>query len=481
MEIVNLRPDLVEQELLMASIMSSISRSSNDFEDQLSQYLTVEPNGLAKYKNFLNLWVKNYKHLSILDHANIHLRIKGLSQYLTKLTETFNLFKDLLPLGITEISTRYVDFSLISADDFYVDPLIKQDEELYLLYKGIINKQLNFYKDSVAKVKSVLGEKDKSCFDICRNLLPAGTPSDYNITLSFRSLKNWISKLFIAEDLTVVSELYEFLNKLIDILIKDYSFLFSKEEFEEIKNQSYFLYKSYLNNMNDYLDWDLEKINSYLDNIKIEGVSDNYLENKILLKECSIIQEKVRKALNTLSHCKDLSSKDSFKLNTNLFNNILNTKKYRDFDWEFDVVGVIDFGAYRDIARHRGLQFIVTPNVYDINKESYLVQHPSLFKYISSEIINDFYTDLFLDIKTFLDKYSLRLTRDANRSLRVIHNYLRVVLNYLLPMSVQKKVRIKGRLDQFIHLVQERTQPAGHENYKYFAKLLRDKIGLYDK
>ena len=103
-----------------------------------------------------------------------------------------------------------------------------------------------------------------------------------------------------------------------------------------------------------------------------------------------------------------------------------------------------------------------------------MVQHPSLFKYIGSEIVNNFYKDLFLDIKTFLDKYSLKLSRNANKSLRV-------VLNYLLPMSVQKRVRIKGRLDQFIHLVQERTQPAGHENYKYFAKLLGDKLGLYGK
>lgn len=474
MEIINLRPDLVEQELLMATIMSSISRSSKSFDDQMSQYLTVEANGLAKYKNFLNLWVKQYKHLSILDHANIHLRIKGLSQYLTKLTETFNLSKDLLPLGITEISTRYADFSLITADDFYVDPLIKQDDELYLLYKDIINKQLNFYRDSLSKVKSILGEKDKSCFDICRNLLPAGTPSDYNITLSFRALKNWISKLFLVENVDVVSELYEFLNKLIDILVENYSFLFSKKEFTDIKNQSYFLYRTYLYDIDDYLDGALKKLKSYLDNIKIEGASDNYLENKILLKECSITQEKVEKALNWLSHCKDLSSDNRSKLNTNLFNNFLNTRRYRDFDWEFDVVGVIDFGAYRDISRHRGLQFIVTPNVYDISKKSYLIQHPLLFKYISSEIITDFYVNLFSDIKTFLDKYSLKLTRNANKSLRV-------VLNYLLPISVQKRVRIKGRLDQFIHLVQERTQPAGHENYKYFAKLLGDKLGFFDK
>lgn len=461
-----LRKDLIEEELLMVAVMGAISRSSKSIDDLIEEFSEIEGNNLPKYKNFISKWIKQYKHFSMLDHAVIHLRLSGISQYLIKITETFNLVSDLFPLAITELSTRFVDFSKITADNFFIPEVIQKDTVLLSMYKNIINKQLNFYRSCLSKIKISFDANSKIPYDICRGILPTGTPSEYNLTLSFRSLGNLLIKLLYKKynepELSMSKELDNFIEELSNILFNEFSFIYDKNFYENKINMLY-----YQKSINGYTFESIKKYIQILINKAIKNFETDLSNIKII--NCNISKGVSNKFFNFISKYK---SKD-YLLDIDFVSNIIEREERQGINYNIEACGVIDFGAYRDISRHRGLKFINDNNVTDFQSEPTLIHHPDLYKFISIIEINEFYKNLFIDILSLVEHLD---GNSSNESYLICAN----ILNYILPMAISKTVVIKGRLDQFIHLIQERTQKSGHANYKDFAQKLLNQLSYKD-
>jgi thymidylate synthase ThyX len=201
-------------EEVIAVLFAYYSRSKEDLRTNLAklladQDLEVAGDGKAapqfrmaseKAKAFHEKWVVGYGHASVAEHAVVHLAIENVSIVTSKLIE------DLRLASYTEKSTRYVLFDTAS---FHPLPELPPRERA--LYEKTAASLFTTYLDLVPKVETEVrkrharGEKQTEgaynavvrakTFDLLRGLLPAGTKTNIGLTANARALETLLSKM----------------------------------------------------------------------------------------------------------------------------------------------------------------------------------------------------------------------------------------------------------------------------------------------
>lgn len=476
--VTQLTQDITEQELVTAVAMAAISRSDLPVDKLREKYLTINKNGEADYKRFLRENVKGYNHWSVLDHVLLHLNISGISQWVNKLLETFNLPEDLLPIAITELSTRYVDFSNIKSDDYYVIDSIKKDEDTLTAYKEIIDFQLDFYRESMELVKNYyineLNYPEKKAeiksFDDCRNLLPDGTPTSVNISISFRALPEWIKKIQIKYYDKKNSELLFIISQLKEIM-KQYDFIYDMEKFEKVLKCCNKIYEKNIEDFNEFTE------SNFIDYFKDLSYKEKDLLNEddvpvslskpiVFFKDEEYPSDEIIEAIRYV--ILELNKEGVYKGNASFIKYLYNLS---EIDLTIFIDSVIDFGAFRDISRHRSIAFNISGLPYSLNFP-FIIGSDTLYN-LDRDRFDNYINELKNKLLNFV--YLLKKFDDIE--------LYKFIFSYLIPMGAVKSFYIKGSLDQLLHLINERTNSGAHCQYKNFALSiasdLSNKIGIH--
>ncbi len=164
-------------------------------------------------RTFAERYVLGYGHASVAEHGCVHLALEDVSIIASKLIEDARL------ASYTEKSTRYVAFD---PGKVYYPPTVMADPSLAEDYRGTITALLDAYvgwnDDFVAQIKARTPRTEKqtergydaasraTAFDLLRYLLPTATHTNVGLTLNARTLEHLITKL-LSQPLTEGQEL----------------------------------------------------------------------------------------------------------------------------------------------------------------------------------------------------------------------------------------------------------------------------------
>jgi len=167
-------------------------------DDQIDAVSALQERARA----FAEKYVLGYGHSSVAEHGMVHLALEDVSIIASKLIEDARL------ASYTEKSTRYVAFD---PDKAYYPPRVMADSELGEIYaqavRGLLTAYTGWTDDFVAQIKARTprGEKQSdraydaasraTAFDLLRYLLPAATHTNVGLTLNARTLEHLITKL----------------------------------------------------------------------------------------------------------------------------------------------------------------------------------------------------------------------------------------------------------------------------------------------
>jgi len=159
-------------------------------------------------RTFAEKYVLGYGHSSVAEHGCVHLALEDVSIIASKLIEDSRL------ASYTEKSTRYVAFD---PGKVFYPPSVLADLQLAEDYTATILALLDAYtgwtEDFVAQIKARTPKTEKqtergyeaasraTAFDLLRYLLPAATHTNVGLTLNARSLEHLITKL-LSQPLT---------------------------------------------------------------------------------------------------------------------------------------------------------------------------------------------------------------------------------------------------------------------------------------
>ena len=200
-------------EEVIAVLFAYYSRSKEDLRANLAKLLADQDIDVgsttgqaaqfqlasAKARAFHEKWVVGYGHASVAEHAVVHLAIENVSIVVSKLIE------DLRLASYTEKSTRYV---LWDEDSFHPLPELGANA---VLYAQTCKKLIRTYLDLVPKVEAEVMRRDvraenqtesahdaqvrAKSFDLLRGLLPAGTRTNLGFTANARAMERLLSKM----------------------------------------------------------------------------------------------------------------------------------------------------------------------------------------------------------------------------------------------------------------------------------------------
>ncbi len=206
-------------EEVVAYLFARYSRSRLSLRDDLRNMIEAEDLGALigagstdnssgtaglqeRARAFAEKYVLGYGHNSVAEHGVVHLALEDISILASKLIEDGRL------ASYTEKSTRYVAFD---PGKVYIPPRVTALPDLAAEYKkavrGLLEAYTGWTEDVVGRIKARTprGEKQTersyeaasraTAFDLLRYLLPAATYTNVGLTLNARALEHLITKL----------------------------------------------------------------------------------------------------------------------------------------------------------------------------------------------------------------------------------------------------------------------------------------------
>ncbi|MFH1521379.1 MAG: FAD-dependent thymidylate synthase [archaeon] len=446
------------EEGLRESFLDLLKREEGNFDLLVEEIKNTKQGAATKYATdkaieFMERWVLGFGHSSVAEGAVVGFGLEGVSILATKVIEDNRL------CSFCEKSTRYVSFNRSS---FYLDDVLKNSE-----YSEEINEMLDFlfeiytklhepvleYVEGVVPLKKGSSEVawKKACasrrFDAIRYLLPACTKTSLGWTVNARQLSYAISKL-LSHPLKEMNDIGEKLKaeggKVLPSLLrhsdkKDY-FCQTQENLQTF-------------NFED---------NSF-DGEKVKLVSSPENPEDVIIPSilyrygnCSFAEAERRVAL--------MSSLDK----EGIIDGYLG--KMGDFDYPmrelehqyftFDVV--MDYGAFRDLQRHR----ICTQT------------NPIFTSDLGYDVPND------IVVAGVEAEYRLAMEKAKDVYEKVRKKYP-LQAQYLLPLGFRKRFLITMNLRELHHFIKLRTTPMAHDSYRRIARriyeIINEKYPLMSK
>ncbi len=418
-----------------AVTFAKCSRSPEPF-DQIAKELTEE-----KSAEFHEKWVVGFGHSSIAEHAVISLAIENVSILATKVIEDSRL------ASFTEKSTRYQIFNkerLYKPENIMNSSLAEVYEDTVNLlmdtYESMAQPMIEFIKKKYPKKEGQeeklysMISKSRACDNI-RYLLPTATLTNLGMTINARELEHLIIKLLshpLKEMQDIGREMktkaMEVVPTLIRFADKNPYLIETKEKLKEIANQE--LGKETGSNQAvTIVDYDPNAEDKLISALFYPYTNLSYKEIEEKVKKMS--QEKKAEIIDEA-----LKRRDKFDAPLRELEHIYYT---------FDIL--IDFGAFRDIQRHRICtqtnQPVTVVHGYDMPPEIAEAGMENKFK---------------------------EAVEKAVEAYQKLSNQFPNEVQYVVPLCFRKRVLVTWNLRELHHFISLRSGKKGHPSYRRIAQ-----------
>lgn len=450
-------------EVVKGALFSRYSRSPDGIKDILHKEFLTE--GEGKAAAFYDRVLGAYGDDSVAELGNAHIAIEGMSDLLA--TEILSSRIGISPLAK---STRYVDFGA-AVSPYYLSEYIKADpvasqlyratmDDLFVTYNRLLLQVVEALKHRYPVAGSTLAAYDRSikakALDLIRGLLPVGTLTNLGLCGNGRAFEYLIVKLNALdypEALDVAAKLKVALDGSIAPFVKRST---------EPRGVAY---SEYLRDLEvkatdvvpGAMLWSagttfgqiacgakLVKWNPLAEDDVIEGILYPASNRPFVEVEGAVA------SLNGHQKWEILNDYASGRTSRHLRPG----RALEMADYTFEVIA--DIGAYRDLHRHR----------------------------LTTELRQDFSADLSFEVPTelkslggyFADDYQLALESAGDAWRRLSERAVGLDADYLLPMAYRVRWLHKMNLREAVHLIELRSQPAGHIGYRQIAWAMADEI-----
>jgi thymidylate synthase ThyX len=423
--------ELGEAQLAIESVSNIAAKNIEDqriglsYLEKSSRYVSFDKKINGQYKYLKEKKIMNSKY------ADIYLEICDLS---------FDIYsKNIEPMQKFIMEKEPIDnfqfYDSISKHDIYFNNLKESDD---------IKSAQRVYKSTI-KAKSL---------DLLRGLLPASTLTNLGITGNGRAFEYLLSRLY-ASNLTemnvLADQLYEELNLIIP------SFVY------RIKNQYGTSMQNYLRNTKEII---LQMAKEHLSHIKINSNLDHNV-NLIFYEDNTEAEVKIASSIlfeqaagHTLTkiteYVRSLPIDDRHKI-IKAYTSLRTNRRQRPgrafemIEYTFEML--TNFGMFRDLHRHRILtlerQLLSTRHGYDVPKEI-------------SEL------GILKDFKDCMYK--------CNEVFQILVKDYPEESQYVVNFAYRYPYFIKLNLREATHIIELRTVPQGHPDYRYICQEIFKKI-----
>lgn len=424
---------------------------------------------LLRAESFLSKWSVAYGHDSLKDGSVDRFAIEGVSIVATKLLEWPSL------LSAQEKSTRYCDFSKVSFIDKYVPAKFQEQankafEACRSAYLDVFTSAFNAYYATLQCIEDVLVRERTArakAFDIARYMLPVTVPTSLGITMPSRETERLLSDLLgspFAEARDIGEKMFKAGIEVNPSLLKHVKPKTGPGTIKRLMSQDtadplerFHLPVSYDDQSCEYSDGSVTLHTAP----ESSPMHPRWLATASALVESESIFDIPLNSIAARVQCMD-----SYHLHR-LVDYLFEARKEHDavpngFDvGEMIFSGVLDFGAYRDLQRHRnGFQFRLMPTTtFGYQFPDFIVHREYLLDTCECAIkqLEDLRTEIIDDDKTapFMTALGAPFEQGLEYLAVLAHN-----VHFTYVCSVQ----------QAMYIVKLRSSAAGHISYRRFAQ-----------
>lgn len=397
-----------------------------------------------KSRQFHERWVVGYGHGSVAEHAIVHIAIENVSILATKVIEDTRL------ASYTEKSTRY---QVMEAGKCYKPKGLSAEDEQF--FNDAVQSLFDTYKLATDKVSELMrkkfpkGEKEpdflyenkiksKTC-DVTRYLLPAGTMTQLGTTMNARSLEHCISKLLsspFAEMREIGAEMKAVSLKEVPTLVK------------------YAAENKFMQDYGKELALIAAKIPDKKATKDVKLVSSTPFAHKrvlaaLLYRQSELPYSSVADYVKALDY-----SEISMLIDKVMSQRGPHDPAPREFEeamFTFDVL--VDYGAYRDIQRHR----IMSQTPQQLN-----VKH-------------GFEMPEEIEEAGLKDEYVKAMRQAADAFVKISQNNP-LEAQYVVPLGYRMRMLMTMNLREVFHFTELRSRKNGHKSYRRIAQKMADEV-----
>ena len=433
------------RESLRRNLLKLIQEKDLDLEERL-QWAATDQDELAlarqKAKEFHEKWVVGYGHASVAEHAVAHLAIEDVSIVASKIIEDTRL------ASYTEKSTRYVVFD---RDKFCRVPRLIGSahgtlyEETCRFLLGTYARLTEPVIDAIKHETPRSGKQTergyeaacraKGC-DILRYVLPAATLTNIGMTVNGRVLEHLITKLLshpLEESREIGAMMKAEAEKIIPTLLK---YADRNVYMEETRQAMEALVAEQFasSHLEEVPDVSLVRYPDDAEDQLVAAILYGYT-----VHPWGQVQERVDKL--------------SFEEKTRVIDEYLRRRRAHDqplraleqLTYTFDIL--VDFGAFRDIQRHR----MCTQIPQELDASHGYSTPPEIAQY------------------GLLPTYEECMARAREAHDIIARDFPREA-QYVLPLAFRKRVLFTWNLREIHHFVQLRSAKQGHISYRHIAQ-----------
>lgn len=417
------------------------SRSAEPF-DKIAKELTDE-----KAAKFNQRYVVAFGHLSVAEHAAFNIAMEDVSILATKVIEDNRLG------SFTERSTRYQIYDknryykpVSVMNSKYAEVYEKTGnyifdiyEELYPIVAEDMKKIYPMTEDNAKTYETMI--KGKTC-DVVRYILPVATLTSLGMTLNARNLIYAINKM-LSNPLGEMQEIAEDLKKIAEKSIPTLSNMIKPINYltetlpalqESVKQISFNQTKQNENSVT-LVDYDKN--------------AEDKLVVSLIYRFSSQSYKTIEDQVNNMSQSEKEEIIDQVLKRRNAMDQPI--RELEHIYYTFDIL--MDYGAFRDIQRHRMCtqtnQLVTCDHGYEI---------PKKIKELKLE--NKFISAM-----------------DASRvAYEIIKQDFPQEAQYIVAFAYKKRTLFTWNLRELHHFISLRSRPAGHISYRTIANQIFDEL-----
>ena len=395
-------------------------------------------------RQFHEKWVVGYGHASVAEHAVVHLAVEDISIIATKIIEDSRL------ASYTEKSTRYV---LFDDDKFYRVPRLRHSPYASL-YEDTVRFLLNTYATLIPQlvehIKAAVPRRagqserahDTACraksYDLLRYLIPASTLTNLGVTINARALEHLLTKLLshpLDEARHIGALMKQEAVKIVPTLLKyaDHNTYIAETD------QALRQLGQELLNADTAADTPAVSLVHYPED------AEEQLTAAILYSYSHLPWRQVLEQVSKVSATRRQDVIDEYLKRRGPHDQPLRALEH--LSYTFDIV--LDFGAFRDIQRHR----------------------------MATQTRQDLSIDYGYSLPEEIMAYGLRqpfvdcMTRAAEVYTRMAAEFP-LEAQYVLPLAYRVRVLFTWNLRELFHFIQLRSAKQGHRSYRSIAQLV---------
>ncbi len=396
----------------------------------------------AKARAFHEKWVVGYGHASVAEHAVAHVALEDVSILVSKIIEDSRL------ASYTEKSTRYVRFE---TPRFFRPPLIMASREA-MRYEKTAMRLFDAYRSLSVPLADRIREayppepgrrmsayraacKAKAC-DILRYVLPASTLTNIGLTANARTLAHLIMRL-VSDDLQESRGIGEAIKREAGRILPT---LVKYAEPNAYRMESAAALDAFAGERMQ----EIEPVPAdALTLVRWDPDAEDDLVAALLYPYARLPLAQLRGEVRRMDAAAKARVFDEALRRRGRHDNPL--RAFENTYYTFDML--VDFGAYRDIQRHRmgtqEAQALGVDHGYELPEEIEAFGLSAPFEEAMEEAADTYYR-----LKGICPSEAA----------------------YIVPLAFRRRLMVTWNLREVIHFIELRSAPQGHRSYRRVAQ-----------